>query len=99
MLTITATRRCQAGHESVLRDALLDVARHVDEHEPDTIGFFVSQDGADPCIFTTYERFADQAAMDRHNTSAAVARCFATISPILDGDVVLLTGTELSAKT
>lgn len=98
MLTITAIIRAQKGREQVMRDALLDVAKNVQANEPGTIGFFVSQDAADPCLFTTYERFADQAAMDRHNGSAVVATFFAIAQPILDGPVTLVTGSEVSAK-
>ncbi|MFZ5780372.1 MAG: putative quinol monooxygenase [Pseudomonadota bacterium] len=100
MLTITAIIRARKGDAEAMRDALLEVAAHVQANEPDTVGFFVSQDVADPCVFTTYERFSDQAAMDRHNGSAAVAKFFATAKPLLDGDgaVTLVTSRELSAK-
>jgi quinol monooxygenase YgiN len=99
MLTITAVIRARRGHEATMRQALLDVADHVRANEPETVGFFVSQDSADPCVFTTYERFADQAAMDRHNGSPATAAFFAVAKPILDGTVTLITGTEAAAKT
>jgi len=99
MLTITAVIRAKKGHEDVLRDALLDVARHVRATEPDTVGFFVSRDAADPAVFTTYERFSDQAAMDRHNGSDVVAKFFAIAQPILDGTVTLVTCEEIFAKT
>jgi quinol monooxygenase YgiN len=99
MLTITAVIRAKKGHDRALRDALLEVAEHVRANEPDTVGFFVSQDQADPCVFTTYERFASQAAMDLHNNSAVVARFFGIAKPILDGDVTLVTCAELSAKS
>jgi quinol monooxygenase YgiN len=98
MLTITAITRAQKGHEATMRRALLAVADHVRINEPTTVGFFIAQDAADPCVFTTYERFADQAAMDRHNGSDAVARFFATAKPILDGDVTLITAEEIFAK-
>ncbi len=98
MLTITAVIRAKAGHDRTLREALLEVAENVRANEPDTIGFFVSQDVADPRVFTTYERFASQAAMDSHNNSAVVARFFGIAKPILDGDVTLVTSTELFAK-
>lgn len=98
MLTITAIIRTQAGHESTMRDALLAVAEHVRLNEPQTIGFYVSQDQSDPCLFTTYERFADQAAMDRHNSSAVVAKFFAIAQPILDGEVILKTCVEISSR-
>lgn len=98
MLTITAVIRVKQGSDRVMRDALLEVAENVRRNEPETIGFFISQSEADPCLFTTYERFTDQAAMDRHNNSATVARFFAIAKPILEGAVTLVTGAELSAK-
>ncbi len=98
MLTITAVIRAKKGHEDTMRRALLEVAENVGSNEPNTIGFFVSQDQTNPNVFTTYERFLDQAAMDAHNNSQVVARFFGIAKPILDGDVVLVTGTEISAK-
>jgi quinol monooxygenase YgiN len=98
MLTITAVIRAKKGQEDTMRSALLEVAENVRLSEPNTIGFFVSQDPANPTVFTTYERFLDQAAMDAHNNSQVVARFFGIAKPILDGDVVLVTSTEISAK-
>jgi quinol monooxygenase YgiN len=98
LLTITAVIRAKPGHEETMRQALLEVAHNERANEPGTLGFFISQDAADPCCFTTYERFADQAAMDRHNGSDVVARFFAIARPILEGEVVLVTATEISAK-
>jgi quinol monooxygenase YgiN len=91
MHTITAIIRAKKGHEATMRRALLAVADHVRINEP-------TQDATDPCVFTTYERFADQAAMDRHNGSDAVARFFSIAKPILDGNVTLITATEIFAK-
>ena len=99
MLTITAVIKVKQGHEDSMRQALLAVADHVQKNEADTAGFFVSQDSTDASVFTTYERFVDQAAMDRHNNSDVVARFFGIAKPILDGEVTLVTATELSAKT
>ena len=99
MLTITAVIRVRSGSEELMRDALLDVAANVQANEPGTLGFFISQDAADPCVFTTYERFLDQAAMDRHNQSATVAHFFGIAKPILDGPVTLVTAQEISLKT
>jgi len=98
MLTITAVIRAKQGHEDALQEALLDVARYVRANEPDTLGFFVSRDAADPTVFTTYERFTDRAAMDRHNGSHAVATFFAIAQPILAGAVTLVTCEEIFAK-
>lgn len=99
MLTITAIIRVKRGHEAVMRQALLEVASNVRANEPTTIGFYISQDSSDPCVFTTYERFIDQAAMDRHNDSEAVAHFFGIAKPLLDGEVRLVTATEVFAKS
>ena len=48
MLTITAVIRARKGQEGALRDALLEVADNVRANEPDTVGFFISQDLEDP---------------------------------------------------
>ena len=95
---ITAVIRAKQGSEDIMRQGLLDVAENVQKNEPDTIDFFICQDPKDPCVFTTYERFTDQAAMDLHNNSEAVARFFGIAKPLLDGDVVLVTCNEISAK-
>ncbi|MGE9008677.1 putative quinol monooxygenase [Leptospira interrogans] len=99
MLTITAIIRVKQGYEAAMLEALLDVVRSVRANEPATIGYYVSQDATDPCVFTTYERYLDRAAMDRHNNSDAVARFFDIAKPMIDGDVTLVTGTERSAKS
>jgi quinol monooxygenase YgiN len=88
----------QTGHDKTMHDALLAVAANARANEPDTLDFFVSQGSGDRCVFTTYERFADEAAMDRHNTSAVVERFFRSAKPILDGDVTQVTCSELFAK-
>ncbi len=99
MITITAVIKAKSGHQVTMRDALMAVAENVAANEPDTIGFFISQSEDDPCVFTTYERFADKAAMDRHNSSAVVATFFGIAKPILDGEVTLVISTEVSATT
>lgn len=98
MLTITAVIRAKTGYEDVLRAALLEVAEHVQMNEPETRGFFISRDLEDPAVFTTYERFSNREAMDTHNGSDVVARFFDIAKPIIEGDVVLVTSTELSSK-
>jgi quinol monooxygenase YgiN len=99
MITITAILRARPGTETTMQQALLDVAANVAANEPGTVGFFISRKRDDPTVFTTYERFRDQAAMDAHNNSATVARCFEIMRPILAADVVLETCEEISAKT
>lgn len=98
MKTITAIIRCKPGSEETMKQGLLEVAANVRANEPETIGFFISQDPGDPCVFTTYERFTDQTAMDAHNNSATVAAFFGIAQPILDGEVTLLTCEEISEK-
>jgi len=98
VLTITAIITAKKGHEATMRQALEAVAENVRANEPGTIGFYISQDVKNPSIFTTYERFIDQAAMDAHNNSAASQGFFKIAKPILEGDVILVTGAEISHK-
>jgi quinol monooxygenase YgiN len=99
VLAITAIIRVKKGCETAMREALLEVVRSVRANEPATVGYYISQDTADPRVFTTYERYLDRAAMDRHNNSDAVARFFGIAKPMIDGEVTLVTGAELSARS
>lgn len=98
MLTITAVIRAKAGHEDVVERALRAVLAHVKAHEPGTLAYVVSRDSADPRVFTTFERFSDEAAMTRHNESEAVAEFVAATRDSLDGPLVLHSCRELDAK-
>ena len=98
MITITALLRARKGYEQTMAQALLEVAEHVRANEPNTVGFHISQDAQDPCLFATYERFTDRDAMDLHNNSDVVARFFGIAKPILYGDVTLITSNEISTK-
>ena len=94
MHTLTAIIRAQKGTEATVRAELLKVGVFAKEHEPETIGFFVAQDPNNPCVFTTYERFADKAAMDRHNNGAGSQGFFAAVGDLLDGDVTVVIAEE-----
>jgi quinol monooxygenase YgiN len=98
VLTITAIITAKKGHEATMRQALEKVAENVRASEPGTIGFYISQDARNSRVFTTYERFVDQAAMDAHNNSAASQGFFKIARPILEGEVILVIGSEISKK-
>ena len=98
MLTITPLIRAKAGHEEVVERALRAVIAEVKANEPGTVAYVVSRTRDDPAIFTTFERFVDEAAMTRHNDSRAVADFVAATRESLDGPVVLHTCREIDAK-
>jgi quinol monooxygenase YgiN len=98
MMTITAIIRAQPGHADTVKRALLEVIESARRDEPDTINYYVNQSVDDPNLFTTFERFRDQAAMDRHNKSAAVAKFVEVAGPVLADKVIIHTGNELAAK-
>jgi quinol monooxygenase YgiN len=95
MLTLTAIIRAQKGSEATVRAELLKVSVFARENEPDTIGFFVAQDPNDPCVFTTYERFTDKAAMEQHNNGAGSQGFFKAAGALLDGDVTVVMAVEV----
>ncbi len=95
MHTLTAIIRAKPEAHEQVRAALLKVGQFAKQHEPDTIGFHVSQDPDDPCQFTTYERFTDKAAMQHHNEGAGSQGFFAEAGDLLDGDVTVVMAQEL----
>ncbi|MAI57499.1 MAG: antibiotic biosynthesis monooxygenase [Rhodobacteraceae bacterium] len=98
MFAITAIIKTKKGHEDRMKKALLNVAQYVSLKEPETVSFYISQDISNPCMFTTYEGFPSEAAMERHSSSAAVEIFFGIAQPILDEEVVLFTSREISAN-
>ena len=95
MLAISAIIRVRPGFEQAMHEALLAVALNARDHEPGTVDYFVSQDAQDARVFTTYERYVDRAAMDRHNGSETVARFFALAGPMLDGNATVVMANEV----
>ena len=98
MHTLTAILRARPGHEATVKAALLQVGAHVRAQEPDTVSFYVTQSASDPCLFVTHERFADSAAMDRHNDWAGSKGFFAQAGHLLDGPVTVVTGPEIFSR-
>ncbi len=98
MLTITAVIRARPGHEQIVERALRAVIAAVKASEPGTVAYFVSQDKDDRAVFTTFERFRDEAAMTLHNDSKAVADFVAATKDSVAGPVVLHACRELDAK-
>jgi len=95
MHTLTAIIRAQKGYEDKVSAELLKVGVFARDNEPDTIGFHVAQDPDDTCVFITFERFTDKAAMDRHNSGAGSQDFFAAAGDLLDGDVTVVTAKEI----
>jgi len=98
MMTITAIIRAKAGHADTVKRALLAVIERVRRDEPGTISYYIGQSAEDPNLFTTFERFRDQAAMERHNKSGAVAMFVEVAGPVLADKVIIHTCDELAAK-
>ena len=98
MHTLTAIIRAQKGHEATVAAELKKVGDYVRANEPDTIGFYVAQSPEDPCLFTTYERFADKAAMERHNHGPGSQGFFTAAGGLLDGDVTVVIAEEIWSR-
>jgi quinol monooxygenase YgiN len=98
MISISAILRVKPGHEAKMRDALIEMIESVKRDEPGTVGYFISQSIDEPQVFTTYERFIDRTAMDRHNNSAAVAKVIKIADSILADKIVLYSCHELATK-
>jgi quinol monooxygenase YgiN len=95
MHTLTAIIRARKGSEALVYAELLKVGAHAREYEPTTIGYFVTQDLEDPCVFTTYERYTDKAAMEMHSNGAGAQEFFVATSNHLDGEVIIVIAKEI----
>lgn len=93
MVTLTALIRCKPGSEDDVRNALLEVARYASEKEAGTLGYHVSE-CPEKRTFVTYERYADDAALDAHNQGEGVKRFFAAAEAHIAG-VEIVTGPEI----
>lgn len=94
MLTLTAIIRARPECRAQVRAALEEVGRYAQAHEPGTVGFYVAQGTSDPCVFTTFERFAGPEAMSLHNDGPGSRGFFAATTGMLDGDVTVVVGQE-----
>lgn len=92
MVTLTAIIRCNAGSEAHVRKALMEVARYATEEEPGTLGYFLSE-AAEGGVFVTYERYADEVALEIHNKGHGAQRFFAATESHLAA-VEVVTGPE-----
>lgn len=95
MRTLTAIIRAKAGHAEAVRAALIRCGESVRAEEPRTLGFSVHQDPADPCVLVTWERFADEAALEAHNAGPASRGFFAAAGDLLDGPVTVVIADEI----
>ncbi|MEX2518123.1 MAG: putative quinol monooxygenase [Paracoccaceae bacterium] len=98
MQTLTAIIRVRAGHEDEVRAALIKVGEYVRANEPETLGYTVAQDPDDPLLFTTFEQFTDEAAMDRHNNGPGSTAFFAVAGPLLDGPATVVTAKQIFSR-
>ena len=98
MFILTAILRAKPGYENKVKAALQMVGSYVRVHEPGTTSFFVTQSADDACLFVTYERFVDRAAMDRHNNGEGSQCFFAEVGEFLDGPATVVTGPEIFEK-
>jgi quinol monooxygenase YgiN len=97
VITLVAIIRAKPGVDDVVDAALAEVSGWVHAHEPRTLAYHVSRGTDDRALFTTFERFADRAAMDAHNASSAVAAFSAAVAGKLAAAVEIHVGEERCA--
>lgn len=85
MIVQTAFLSCSPDKADALGAALARVAAVSLKQEPGTVDYVVlrAATGDETILFTTIEWFSSRAAMEAHNTSAAVAEFFERATPLL----------------
>lgn len=97
VVTLVAIIRARPEFADVVDAALAEVSAWVGVHEPRTLAYHVSRGSDDRALFTTFERFADRAAMDAHNASPAVTAFSAAVAGKLAAAVEIHVGEERRA--
>jgi len=96
VVTLSAVIRAREGHEARVEAALAEVAGWVAVNEPQTLAYHVSRGLEDPTVFVTFERFANQGAMESHNSSSAVAAFVSAVEGSLAAPIGIQVCRELS---
>ncbi len=94
MYCLTALIVPHDGVADRVESALREIALHAAQNEPGTLGYHVVRSAQGS--FVTYERYADEAAMQTHNDSPACAAFFARVEGLL-ARVEVVTGHEIFA--
>ncbi len=87
----------QPGKRGELLDAMRTMLPAVSE-EPGTQVYSFHIDLADENALWIFELYADQAALDAHGSSAAMANLFGLLGPLLDGAPLMVFATPTDAE-
>jgi len=98
MIVQTAFIKCRIEDAQKVEAALIEVADHVGENEPDTTDYVVLRSDTDAAgtLFTTLEYFRNELAMELHNNSAAVARFFEVAGPLLTEPATVILNKQIT---
>ena len=87
MIAVIATVRAKEGHEQDLR-RVLDTLVVETRREKGCIKYDLHVAQEDPAVYTFYERWSNQAALDAHLKTTHIARAMARAAEIADAPVV-----------
>lgn len=84
MVIIVARLKAAAGHEAEVEKQLKMLVEYVRNEEPGTLSYIFLRAVGDPTQFTFYERYIDQAALEKHSSSARFLQIFGKVTSLLE---------------
>lgn len=98
MLIIVARLKASSGNEAEVEKQLKMLVEYVRNEEPGTLSYICLRNSADPTQFTFYERYIDQAALDKHSSSARFLQIFGKLMPLLETPPIVEMYEEVAGK-
>ncbi len=94
MIGLIVKLRVKQGQGTAFAEHTARMSHTVESQEPGNV-FYRGYYTDDPDAFVALEAYEDQAAVDAHGASAHVAKAMETVGPMLDGDLEVVTLTQV----
>jgi quinol monooxygenase YgiN len=97
-MVVIAKVKIRAGKEAEAEAAFRKQIETVTREEPDTLLYLLHRSRKEPGTFAFYEKYASEAAFDRHGKTPWMQELFKTLTPLLDGPPSIETYDEIAGK-
>lgn len=88
MIVFSATLKAKPGKEKELEEALVHMVSQV-QSEEGALAYILHRVKGDPSLFTFYEKYKDQAALDYHDSTPHMKELRAKLEHLLAEEITL----------
>jgi quinol monooxygenase YgiN len=98
VITVVARLKVKAGQNAAFEEAARAMIAHVTANEPDTLTYVLHRHMGDETTYVFYEVYRTPEALQAHGASPAMMQFFGAAGPLLDGQPVIETFSEVAGK-